>query len=436
MRNLNRAIGAIAILLFVLDSAPCWPAVDVDEETLGQAAEIVGKSYEAMSHYVAALQNASQEDDKRLREKIINLVRKMKRPPEIPNSALQHAKKGEVAVKLASTKADFDDVVSEFEKALQLAPWWAEMYFNLGEAQERAGKYDDAINSFKWYLLATPKAKNIKQVQNKILEIGYAKEFTEKKKRREAEGTVAKAEEKPAEEKRTAEGKPQKEEKSSTDPKQDPPDVAGPEGSKAEVEKLKEEVRKQGEEVKKIGERTTREFAGLHFGVGISFAQTLGRDRIKSASVVNNLVRVDSENNAIPRVMLESHHFFTPSPQTKDEKGSLVPNPSFTQFCFLGIPLFCMDTNGWGAGPFVALQPGTDEIIQAIAAGVMWGFKYSKDEADNRSWNFGVGVSVEPSSKTLGDGINEGQPLPPGETQVRFKDRTLTGIVALLSFGF
>ena len=43
-----------------------------------------------------------------------------------------------------------------------------------------------------------------------------------------------------------------------------------------------------------IGEPTRQTFAGLHFGVGVSYTQTLGRDRIRSASVdPNGIVRID-----------------------------------------------------------------------------------------------------------------------------------------------
>ena len=177
-----------------------------------------------------------------------------------------------------------------------------------------------------------------------------------------------------------------------------------------------------------IGEPTRQTFAGLHFGVGVSYTQTLGRDRIRSASVdPNGIVRIDGEANAIPRVMLESHYFFTPRTQAGQDP---------TDFCFLFIPAFCMKTRGWGAGPFVALQPGTDQVIQSIAAGLMWGFKYNTEAGDARSWNFGIGATVEPNSKTLADGFSDGQHLPSGQTQVLYKDRTLVGVMALLSFGF
>ena len=109
--------------------------------------------------------------------------------------------------------------------------------------------------------------------------------------------------------------------------------------------------------------------------------------------------------NANPRLMLESHYFFRP---------------------------FKVKWVGWG--PFVAIQPGTSEIIQSAALGFMVGFKYSDEEPDSRSWNIGLGLAVEPSAKTF-DGLQENSPISPGE-QIRFKERLLFGVLAVFSFGF
>ncbi len=87
-------------------------------------------------------------------------------------------------------------------------------------------------------------------------------------------------------------------------------------------------------------------------------------------------------------------------------------------------------------GPFVSLQPGTDEIIQSIGAGIMVGMKYNDEKDDIRSWNLGVGIAVDPNTKVLGDGIEQNKPLPAGESSVRLKETTQVGVLVLLSFGF
>ena len=57
------------------------------------------------------------------------------------------------------------------------------------------------------------------------------------------------------------------------------------------------------------GERT---FAGLKFGVGLSFTwDVVDRERVNEAVIDGNgIVRVNKTGNAITRIMLESHYLF------------------------------------------------------------------------------------------------------------------------------
>jgi hypothetical protein len=160
-------------------------------------------------------------------------------------------------------------------------------------------------------------------------------------------------------------------------------------------------------------EAATQKFGGIEFGVGISLTTDLGaRDRIGEASVAGGVVRVDDANNSNARVMLESHYFFKPEARFPGIDGEKM----------------------WGFGPFVALQPGTDEIIEAIALGAMIGFRRAEDTTE--SFNLGIGLVIDPNVRVLGDGIREGQPLPAGETMVRYKQTSQKGALFLASFGF
>ncbi len=162
---------------------------------------------------------------------------------------------------------------------------------------------------------------------------------------------------------------------------------------------------------------TGRDFAGLNFGVGISLTHDIGNnDRVSTAFLdENGIVRVSKNQNDIARVMLETHYFFEPA------SGGAS---------FLGMTT----SDKWGHGPFVALQPGTDEIIEAIGIGWMVGFRRSATSSE--SWNIGLGYVVDPSVQVLGDGIKENEILPTGESQIRFKDTSQGGIFLLASFTF
>lgn len=158
-----------------------------------------------------------------------------------------------------------------------------------------------------------------------------------------------------------------------------------------------------------------KKFAGLSFGVGISLTFDTGSDsRIEAASIVDGIVRVDNENDKVARVMLESHYFFVPEKK------------------FMGLD--GVDHGSWGWGPFVALQPGTDEIIEAIAVGLMVGFR--RPEESGNSWNIGIGYVTDPNVNILGDGFTENQPPPGNETAIRLKEVSQDGVVLLFSFSF
>lgn len=162
-----------------------------------------------------------------------------------------------------------------------------------------------------------------------------------------------------------------------------------------------------------------RDFNGLKLGVGLSLTLDTGsHDRVNDAELVNGIVRVKDEDNARARIMLESHYFFA---------MDNCPTPAKL-----------MAGARCGMGPFVAIQPGDKEIVQAAALGWMFGFERlgPKGENTGKSWNIGIGAVFDPNTKTLGDGLEPNKPLPAGETTIRYKERAQKGVVILTSFTF
>jgi tetratricopeptide (TPR) repeat protein len=124
--------------------------------------------------YVAALQNNPNDDA--LRQKIIALAQSMKTPPAVPADAYELVGRAAYAIKNANTDADFLAAADAYGKALQLAPWVADYYFNQGVAYEKAKHFDEAIADFNWYLTAAPNAKDANEVRERIGGLKYAKE--------------------------------------------------------------------------------------------------------------------------------------------------------------------------------------------------------------------------------------------------------------------
>jgi len=173
------------------------------------------------------------------------------------------------------------------------------------------------------------------------------------------------------------------------------------------------------------------------FNFGIAFTGTFdlgGRDRVKRVELdPNGIVRVTQEDNVRGRIMLEAHYFFPPGHR------------------FLGI-----NHVDWGWGPFLAILPGSSNVIDAMGAGLMIGWKYNKSESERAtkaaiegkdkapsvpdwskpgtSFNFGIGAVVDFDAVVLGDGVEDGQPLPPGETTIRTVTTDQTGLLVMFSF--
>lgn len=186
------------------------------------------------------------------------------------------------------------------------------------------------------------------------------------------------------------------------------------------------------------------DFKGLGFGVGVSLTIDGGKQsRIDDAELVagvdehNNpveIVRVKSVRDRIPRIMLESHYFFgLHEEENKARKRIQEISPAALTEA-TAVAATPEKVAMYGLGPFVAVQPGSNEIIEAIGMGVMFGMRRAQTRSD--SFNIAVGYVVDPRVKVLGDGIEPNKPLPAGEKQLRFKTTSQSGLLILFSFAF
>jgi len=158
---------------------------------------------------------------------------------------------------------------------------------------------------------------------------------------------------------------------------------------------------------------TQTNFLGVNFGLGAGYAFGRGPGRV-TASVVNNVVRVSSDITDGPRIFLEAHYY-----------------PEF-------IP-FTTKSGNFGWGPFATFETGaggstSSTGLTGFGLGIMAGFKVSNTSSSG--FNVGVGYLWEGNVQTLGDGIIANQPLPTGETQVRYKNRSVGALAVLFSYKF
>ena len=113
-------------------------------------------SSEAFNKAVKAVQKSPE--DLGLRKKLFTLARSQKSLPEVPDDVAILKGKAAYIVKTANSPADFGPAVDAYQEATNLAPWVPDLYYNLGVVQEKAGRAQDAIASFKLYLAAAPDA--------------------------------------------------------------------------------------------------------------------------------------------------------------------------------------------------------------------------------------------------------------------------------------
>jgi len=152
------------------------------------------------------------------------------------------------------------------------------------------------------------------------------------------------------------------------------------------------------------------EFAGLSWGMGVSWTLDNKNNRVNKAEVIDSLVRVTDEDNVKVRLLAELHYFFELPTKWQEKYGT---------------------TCHWG--PFVAIDTQDFKKLDGAGGGVMLGFR---NEKVSKSFNIGIGWMVDQNSKELGTGLEEGKPLPAGAKDLWYKTRSQGGMVLITSFTF
>lgn len=103
-----------------------------------------------------------------LRDKIIDSAARMPLPPPIPDDAVRFETLGKVAVENAQNSGDLGKAYGQFANAVNIAPWWADGYYNLAVTSEKMKNYAGAAQNLKYYLRANPNASDAASIKLKI----------------------------------------------------------------------------------------------------------------------------------------------------------------------------------------------------------------------------------------------------------------------------
>lgn len=134
-------------------------------EAAGLAAEKSGRHREAFLAYLNAFQSLPQPpsgaDDRRLRERIIEVVRRLETAPTIPQEARTHFTRAEELLAAqtllgGSGTASSEAAAAELRQALSVAPWWPEATFTLAAVLQKLQRFDEAVVNLNLYRLADP----------------------------------------------------------------------------------------------------------------------------------------------------------------------------------------------------------------------------------------------------------------------------------------
>jgi hypothetical protein len=153
-----------SLALVNLFEAVTAPA-DANHEATAAAAAAAGNYQQAFVHYLSAYEAlpdaAPTADDRRLRERIIDVVRRLNTRPAIPAEAAAHFDKATQlleaeAVLGAGGTATAEAAATELQRAIRIAPWWPEATFKLAGLEQKLQRVDAALINLNLYKRADP----------------------------------------------------------------------------------------------------------------------------------------------------------------------------------------------------------------------------------------------------------------------------------------
>jgi hypothetical protein len=121
---------------------------------------------EAFKDLLAQL--AQNPSDDSLREKLVQSAANLDPAPAMPEEARRYYIEGMTLHQEAKSPEDERIALDSYSKALQLAPWWGEIYLGQSISQELVGQLDAAEKSLHFYLASNPGEEKARSVQDHI----------------------------------------------------------------------------------------------------------------------------------------------------------------------------------------------------------------------------------------------------------------------------
>lgn len=135
------------------------------------AAAQAGRKTEALQLYAKAMELTRPRgpEDLLVRQKAATLAAGMSSLPPVPEEAENFSVRAQTRLKMEG--ANFAEAAEEMTKAIRLAPWWADGYYNMGLMAASERQYIAAVNNLKLYLKLSPGSEDAEAVKKKIVEL-------------------------------------------------------------------------------------------------------------------------------------------------------------------------------------------------------------------------------------------------------------------------
>lgn len=140
------------------------------------------------------------------------------------------------------------------------------------------------------------------------------------------------------------------------------------------------------------------DFLGLRLGVGVGISHSWDDVIPEAVLGPGGVVVATKDNTTLPRVILESHYYGWSRGKTDGPRLR-------------------------GIGPYFGIVAKSEKLISAFSLGLMVGWK-DKTPGDPQGFSIGIGAVLDDDVKSLAKGFEEGKPLPAGETEIRFVEKS------------
>jgi len=147
------------------------PYVENKKET-AKSLKAKGQYREALKEYEELLKIADEKGTKEIRSHVAMLIKARPDIAQLPEDARKHAMRAEASTK----EGKFEDAVTEYKKAIKIAPFFPQLYKAIALNYEALKDYRQAIKNLQIYLDLYPDAPDVREAKDQIYKWEYMME--------------------------------------------------------------------------------------------------------------------------------------------------------------------------------------------------------------------------------------------------------------------